>query len=654
MRSAYRTHRHGVVLPRALAGLLFLLVVLALLPALLPAQETAQAPQLTAYEQELARAAARLPAGAAPAVRANLALAQLALKKARLAGQGGLWFGGEALSDRLLASGRAALSRLAANEPVSPEPGQLNELAYFTANDGTVQPYYLYLPRDYTPAKKWPLIVFLHGYVPSISVLDPWVLPPEVCDVAGANGCLLLIPYGRRNTDFQGVGEVDVLASLQEVRTLFPVDPDRLYLSGCSMGGMGVWNTALRHPGLFAAATPMCGHTDMFRWWGWDRADVPAWKRWLVEWDNAVDQALNVSNQHIFAQHGELDNLVPAEQSRLMVKAAQQAGTPIKYYEWPGESHFIYLQKAPYEKAWSWQTQFALDRSPKTIEFLCFSLEYNTSFWFTIDAFERWGETAEVRATADPETGTLKLVTRNVAAWHLATGPAGFAGRQTIAVDWNGKQTSATVADGRLALPAPGPTAAALPFPPAKRHGLCGPCEEVFDTRFVVVQGTAGTAEEDQDLARKVARWAKEWDDFADGPPLVKTDVEVTPEDVQTANLVCFGTPQTNTVLARVADRLPLTIGDHRYVIQGREYKGADLGLVMCYPNPLARDGHYVLIYAGEYYGQQLSINHKHDLLPDFLVFTTQSFGRDQTNDALCAGYFGMDWKLDDRLLWHR
>ncbi len=73
------------------------------------------------------------------------------------------------------------------------------------------------------------------------------------------------------------------------------------------MGGMGAWNLLLRHPGVFAAAAPIAGHTDMFRWWGWPRAQAPGFKQWLVAWDNPLDLVTNLRNQSAFAQHGDLD-----------------------------------------------------------------------------------------------------------------------------------------------------------------------------------------------------------------------------------------------------------------------------------------------------------------------------------------------------------
>lgn len=623
-------------------------VLLLSLSAVAFSQQMPRSPVL-ALQQNITASQEAASATPSPAFARNLPIARLALKKARLLGSGAFTGVPDNLLDQILAQGRAALQRAKAGEMPTLAPGKLNELAYITANDQTVQPYYLYAPPDYTPDKKWPLIVFLHGYVPSISVLDPWIPSDDQCAIAGKYGCLLLIPYGRRNTDFQGIGEQDVLASTAEVCKWYPVDPDRIYLSGVSMGGMGAWNLALRHPGMYAAVTPMCGQTDMFRWWHWDRDQTEPWKRWLIEWDNALDQVPNVRNQHIFVQHGLQDNLIPVEQTKLMVVAAEQAGTPIKTYYFPDEGHYIYFRTDSFDNAWSWLGQFKAERSPRRVDLKCYSLEYSRAYWLTIDALQQWGTPGQVTAELSDDRQTLTVTSTNIAALTFDLSQLGLKAGDKARVLWNGQEQGTLTGNQpsqSLSLAPPSP-----PGQLTKRHGLCGPCEEVMDTRFLVVQGTQGTDDQKAELARQVAQWSKDWDDFGDGCPPVKLDSEITPQDIESANLVLFGTPQTNSVLAKLADNLPIKIGDHRYEVGEKVYEGNDLGLVMCYPNPL-NPQHYVLVYAGEPWGQKLSVNHKHDLLPDFEVFTTKSFGRDDTNDALCAGFFGMNWQLNASTTW--
>ncbi|MFW6156219.1 MAG: hypothetical protein ACOC7J_02775, partial [Armatimonadota bacterium] len=172
-----------------------------------------------------------------------------------------------------------------------------------------------------------------------------------------------------------------------------------------------------------------------------------------------------------------------------------------------------------------------------------------------------------------------------------------------------------------------------------------------FNSPFIVVQGTAGTDEQNLKLAEKVATWLDEWDAFADGRPRVCMDSELTPEQQERMNLVLFGTPETNSVLARIADRLPVEIGDHAYTVLGETFEGQHLGLVLCHPNPDQPD-RYVLVYSGELYGRKLDINHKHDMLPDFLIFDSTRFSVGDTEANVFGGWFDVDWRPRPDLAW--
>ncbi len=590
--------------------------------------------------------------GSAPSVwDVNLPLARLKLKKARMleAGGGGMFV--IARPEEAIAEGMEAMAMFERGEVYQPPPGELTELAYITRNDETVQPFYVHIPDNYDPARPWPLIVFLHGYVPSITMVDPWLLSDEVCDIAERNGCLLVLPYARRNTDFQGVGEVDVFRVIEEMRRRFNVDPARIHLSGVSMGGMGTWTIGLRNPGFFASLAPISGQTDMFRWWGWDPERMTPFKRFLVEWDNAEEMALNARGQKIFLQHGELDHLIPVIESRSMVALLGSLGLPIEYYEYAGASHYIYWETECYERAWGWCRDLVVDPSPPEVNFRCFSLNYNRAFWLTIDRLEHWGTAAHVTARVQDDGSALAIDCDNVAALTIALDDCPLQpGAESYRVSINGEERTLPPDEGRLRIVID-PLEPTAEWPPLKRKGLCGPAEDVFNSRFIVVQGTAGDDAQDMTIAAQVGEWAEEWDGFADGEPIVRTDEALLNAQIATANLVLFGTPETNSVLARIADRLPVEIGDHCYEVLGRRFEGPELGLVLCYPNPLAPD-HYVLIYAGELYGRHLSINHKHDMLPDFLIFDSTMLTVGDTEANVFGGWFDVDWQPRPELAW--
>jgi predicted peptidase len=105
-----------------------------------------------------------------------------------------------------------------------------------------------------------------------------------------------------------------VLALLPRLRDEFPIDPDRIYVTGLSMGGFGTWDIVVREPRLFAAAVPICG--------GGDESFAPS-----------------IAPLPIWAFHGELDPVVPVARSRNMIAALRRAGGDPRYTEYPGEGH---------------------------------------------------------------------------------------------------------------------------------------------------------------------------------------------------------------------------------------------------------------------------------------------------------------------------
>jgi dienelactone hydrolase len=478
--------------------------------------------------------------------------------------------------------------------------------------------------------------------------LDPWVLQESEAAMAGELGAMVLMPYGRRNTDFQGVGERDVLDTIHETQALFSVDPQRLYLMGVSMGGRGCWHIAAHHPGMFAAIAPISGHTDMPRWWGWDKTKMPVWKLWLNARDNPIDLAENLRNLPIFLQHGGADTLIPTEQSRLMVARLKELGIPVEYTEYEGQSHYIYWDPETYRKSFQFLVKYRLNPSPTRVTLKAYSLDYASAYWLSTDSFLRWGQPGYVDAQTSPDRTSLTLQTDNLQwlCFNLVQAPVQQQGQVRIITGGVARAAHAGVANWSCTLIDRSPTA---PGWCTKRPGLCGPLDQAFNGPFLLVVGTGGGERAAANLRAQVELWVDQWELYCDGRPPVVNDTEVTGKQIEGYNLVLFGTPQTNSVLAKLAGKLPVQIGDHRYQVGRRVYQGPTLGLALVYPNPLA-PRRLVAVFAGEIWGQKLGVNHKFDELPDYIVYDTAAQEYDSTDQHLCAGLFDINWQLDESL----
>ncbi|HXJ20920.1 MAG TPA: prolyl oligopeptidase family serine peptidase [Polyangia bacterium] len=259
----------------------------------------------------------------------------------------------EAFVRETLKTARAYADRVAAGQdPYRTATGRMVK-AYRADWDGTLQPYALYVPRDYDARKAWPLVVALHGAYsnPLNNLRRVFGLnnrPGESDDEAARNllplpdvPALVVCPSGRGGLmGYDGLGGEDVMRVIADVRRAYNIDPERMTLTGLSMGGGATWAIGLRHPEMFAALAPICGMTD-FRPWipAGDEAlyDLPR-----LEQMSPLAIAENAAHMQVMIFHGADDPTVPVQNSRRMAeryRALGWLGKNVTYTEYPGVHH---------------------------------------------------------------------------------------------------------------------------------------------------------------------------------------------------------------------------------------------------------------------------------------------------------------------------
>lgn len=222
----------------------------------------------------------------------------------------------------------------------------------FRARTDADHKHYVYLPADWTPEKSWPVIIYLHGggELGSDGIPPTQVgLGPVVWNSHGKFPFIVIFPQCARG-HFWAYPDMDarVLASLEGVLRDFHGDPDRVYLTGNSMGGFGTWLIGARHPNVFAALAPMAGGVR-------PPAGVRIPKDSVIANEKDPDAAVarKIGKTPVWAFHGAKDWLVNPINSRRLVAAMQAAGGTVKYSEIPGVGHNVedtaYLDPALFE-----------------------------------------------------------------------------------------------------------------------------------------------------------------------------------------------------------------------------------------------------------------------------------------------------------------
>ncbi len=251
--------------------------------------------------------------------------------------------------------------------------------AYRSEWDATLQPYALYIPRDYDTTQTpqgWPLVVALHGLGSNHRHMLRRAFgldnrPGETDEEASRNDvtfpdvpALVVAPYGRgERMAYDGLGQEDVLRVIADVRRAYKIDPDRISLTGLSMGGGGTWQIGLSHPELFSALAPVCGVTDVRKWL---KPDAPGYDVKALEALSPPAFAENAARLKVFIFHGDADPVVPVEDSRRMVarfKALGWLGKTVTYTEYPGVDHRAWVPA--YEGARLLRALAEVKRDPK-------------------------------------------------------------------------------------------------------------------------------------------------------------------------------------------------------------------------------------------------------------------------------------------------
>ena len=131
-----------------------------------------------------------------------------------------------------------------------------------TCADGKVRPYVVYSPQGESKAPK-PLLVFLHGAISSPELKahpEEYVQKSPLLSLANAADCYVLFPFGQQGaTWFDHVGQQMVMDEIAQVKKQYVIDPNKVFLSGFSDGGSGVYYFAMTQPEPFAGFIAMNG-----------------------------------------------------------------------------------------------------------------------------------------------------------------------------------------------------------------------------------------------------------------------------------------------------------------------------------------------------------------------------------------------------------
>jgi hypothetical protein len=148
----------------------------------------------------------------------------------------------------------------------------------------------------------------------------------------------------------------------------------------------------------------------------------------------------------------------------------------------------------------------------------------------------------------------------------------------------------------------------------------------------------------DAELERAIVHWRRHFR----GHARVKKETEITAEDIASANLVLWGTPQMNRLLGKVAAALPIGWDSTQIQVGARAYPAASHALVGIYPNPLNPD-RYVVLNSSFTFRDFAYLNNARQvpMLPDWAVIDLGTpAGSQYPGKVVAADFFDENWRL--------
>ena len=225
------------------------------------------------------------------------------------------------------------------NHPTAMKPGQTAQKFHLERKQVLTANYLLFLPEGCgaDSAKRWPLILFLHGA--GERGTNIWLVakhgPPKVDTIAANLPFIIVSP---QCPEGQIWSNDLLLALLDEIESKYPVDTRRVYLTGLSMGGFGTWSLGLSHPERFAAIAPICGGGEFI---------TPL----------LADKS-TLATLPIWAFHGGKDPVVPVEESDRMVNHLKQMGVKeVKLTIYPDAQHDSWTETYAGPELFEWFLQ---------------------------------------------------------------------------------------------------------------------------------------------------------------------------------------------------------------------------------------------------------------------------------------------------------
>ncbi len=497
---------------------------------------------------------------------------------------------------------------------------------YRSKIDSSIQYYLYHLPKDLGKDNPVPVLCIMpYNFSSDAPALSSFYFS-NIDQIAWDNvlaekyGMANFWPYmrGSRSTP---IGEADFFEALSDLKKRYAIDSTKIYLLGDCTGGTKALNLASHHPSIFAAIATFGPITTV------KNSLSPATKN-----QNPIDLLRNLHNIPIYILHSEDDQVSPISQSLQYIEKTKEFGFEPLFDRVKGISH--YLSPKNYHSP---GIQFLKNKKqktiPDTIEFVTYEHKHNKSYWLELSQIN-YGRKATVHAIKN--NNNFLINGNHIFEFKIHLDNLRWNKNKKITVSYNGQKVFHAKTDSNIVVVNVQKNKKPKIF---KRHNLEGPVWDVFTDHFILVYGTKGSCSSDMTLRNSVKHFDSTWQSHYFSKCYSIPDTCITTQNMS-SNLILFGNENTNHIISRLIDSLPLKMNEEEIMVSNKTFTGKKLMTAMIYPNPLKKNRYIVIIGS----------NHDdYFFLPQYDMaknawYDWAVFEKDNTIIKKGSGYFDGSW----------
>lgn len=465
-----------------------------------------------------------------------------------------------------------------------------------------------------------------------------------------------------RGFNWEDWGRLDAMEVLDIAKNKFKPDPQRIYLTGHSMGGHGTWFLGATYPGIWAAIAPCSGYPTLKSYGSADglipESSKNPYEQLLLRAGNQSDVlklATNYKALGIYMLHGDSDRVVSVNYARQMKNVLSPFHSDFSYFEYPGGEHWFGNQSVDWPHLFDffkWHIRLE-DSMVNKIDFITASPG--------ISSVDRWAaviqqihplQFSQIQLNRDIAAKTITGSTKNCKRLQLDLSQFGANTPVSILLDQKLPivYTTNSSADSVLLLSTDkGWVVGASPGFYQKGPHRYGTFKDGFRNNMVFVYGTIGTPKENEWSLNKAKYDAESWYYRGNGAVDIITDKEYSLGQYKDRGVVLYGNHSTNSAWDILLSACPIQVDRNKILAGSNLMTGDDLGAYFVWPIPGSSVASVSVVTGTGLKGMHAAFANQYFAgasgFPDFMIFGLDML-RTGAAAIRTAGFFDNEWKM--------